>query len=65
MAKVIKIQGNCPYCNEKDSVKFTDFYYSNNIKPYAKDIPMCVKCDNDYIEVRKINNRRYKIVGEY
>lgn len=62
-SKKVKIEGNCPYCNQKNSIIFIDHYYYNSRIPYATDIPTCSKCNNDGIEIRKINNRRYKVVG--
>lgn len=64
-SKKIKIEGICPYCGEKDCIRLTDYYYCNNKIPYAKNVPLCEKCSNDEIEIRKINNRRYKVVGKY
>lgn len=66
MKKKIKIQGICPYCGAKDSIDLYDYYYGNySNKPYAEDIPVCRVCGSDEIEIRKINNRRYKIVGKW
>lgn len=62
-SKIKKIEGLCPYCGAKNSVKFVDCYYMNNAKPYAKSVPICDECAGDGIMLRKINNRRYKIVG--
>lgn len=59
--KNIKIEGKCPSCGLSNSVKFCDLYYVNNKLPYAVDIPICSNCLEDEIQVRKINNRRYKI----
>lgn len=65
VSKKIKIEGVCPYCKTKDHIRFVDYYYENNNIPYARNIPVCSKCDNDGIEIRKINNRRYKVIGKY
>lgn len=62
--KKYRIDGNCPYCGAKDSVRFADYYYGESKYPYAKNIPVCKICDLDEIEIRKINNRRYKVVGK-
>lgn len=59
------IQGKCPYCNTRNSVILIDYYHVINNIPYAKDVPLCEVCDNDCIELRKVNNRRYIIVGKY
>lgn len=63
MKKNKVIQGNCPYCGAKDTVKFMDYYQGQEL--YYKDLPTCSSCLNDEIKIRKINNRRYKIVGKY
>lgn len=65
MSKKVKIEGSCPYCNSKNTIKMVDYYYSNNNLPYATNVPTCIECDNDEIEIRKINNRRYKVVGKF
>ena len=65
MSNVKIIKGNCPYCGSKDSVRFFDLYYNNNKVPYAKDVPICSDCDSDEIEIRKINNRRFEVVGKW
>lgn len=61
----IKIEGKCPYCNCNDSVVFTNYYHEHSKVPYQVNVPFCNKCWNDEIAVRKINNRRYKIIGKY
>lgn len=65
MSKYKLIEGNCPYCNSTNSVRFCDLHYGNNKVPYATGVPVCSKCNVNEIEVRKINNRRFKIVGRY
>ena len=64
-SKAIKIEGICPYCGAKESVMFVDYCYGNSEIPYARNIPFCKKCDNDEIQLRKINNRRYKVAGKW
>lgn len=65
MVKKKVIDGNCPYCGEKNSVRLTDYCYVRENTPFAKDVPLCSNCGNDEIELRKINNRRYKILGKW
>ena len=60
-----KIQGTCPYCGAKDNFKLCDCYYAGSNKPYATNVTVCFNCENDEIEIRKINNRRYKVVGKW
>lgn len=57
------IQGCCLYCGSKNTVVFMDHYQGKEL--YYKDLPTCTSCSNDEVEVRKINNRRYKVVGKY
>lgn len=64
-SKKIKIEGCCPYCKTKNSIRFVDCYYNNHNTPYAKNVAMCSRCENDEIEVKKINNRRYKVKGKW
>ena len=66
MSNKPKIQGTCPYCGAK-KVKFTDqvWYIDGNYNHTNKNVPMCGACDNDEIEIRKINNRRYQVVGKF
>lgn len=63
--KIYKISGKCPYCEKKDTIILANFYYGNNKYPYATNVPMCSVCGNDEIELRKVNNRRYKVAGKY
>lgn len=64
MSNKPKIEGVCPYCG-KGKVKFCTQDHSNG-KGIAMryNVPMCEECWSDDIEIRKINNRRYKVVGK-
>lgn len=64
-SKKVKIDGVCPYCGTKNSIRLTNYYYGNSTIPYMVNVPVCSACDNDEIEIRKVNNRRYKIVGKW
>lgn len=59
------IEGVCPYCGSKNSIYFCDYHYGNNKIPYATDVPVCSECGADEIEIRKINNRRFKVIGKW
>lgn len=64
-SKKIKIDGVCPYCGAKDNIRLTNYYYGNSLTPYMVNVPACNVCENDEIEIRKVNNRRYKVVGKW
>ena len=65
MSKIKKVEGNCPYCSAKNKIILCDYYYTNCKEPFATDVARCEICGNDEIEIRKINNRRYKVVGKW
>lgn len=64
MSKKKIVEGSCPSCGNPSSVKLYDLCYGNSSTPYATDIAMCDDCGEDEIKIRKINNRRFKIVGK-
>ena len=64
MSRVKKVEGECPSCGKLNSIMLFDLYYNNNKYPYARDIPICDNCDEDEILIRKINNRRFKVIGK-
>lgn len=59
------VKGICPYCGTRDSITLVNYHHGTNSIPYATNVPLCSICDNDSIELRKINNRRYKVVGKW
>lgn len=65
MSKKKIVEGSCPSCGNPSTIKLCDLYYGNSRIPYAKDIPICDICGEDGIEIRKVNNRRFKIVGKF
>lgn len=65
MSNKKKVEGCCPSCGKPNSVKLFDLYYGNSKLPYARQVPICNDCDEDEIEIRKINNRRFKIIGKW
>lgn len=62
---MIKIQGICPYCGAKDKIQLIDkvIYIDGEYNRTDKNIPMCSLCDFDEFDIRKINNRRYKVIS--
>lgn len=65
MSKKKVVEGRCPSCGNPSTVKLYNLHYGNSKIPYAKDIAICDDCGEDEIEIRKINNRRFKIVGRF
>ena len=65
MVKKKIVEGSCPSCGNLSSVKLYDLYHGNNKIPYAKDVAICDDCGEDEIEIRKVNNRRFKIIGKW
>lgn len=64
-SKKVKIDGVCPYCEAKDSIRFTNYYHEHSRVPFQVNVPACNVCDNDEIEIRKVNNRRCKVIGKW
>ena len=65
MVKKKIVEGSCLSCGNLSSVKLYDLYHGNNKIPYAKDVAICDDCGEDEIEIRKVNNRRFKIIGKW
>ena len=65
MIRKRKIQGKCPCC-DAEKVNFADhIHYINNQPSHIhNEIPTCAECGNDEIQIRKINNRRYKVIDK-